>query len=43
MRKTDYHTLARFVPEERIDPEVRKVLDRIVAVCERARPMAIEP
>jgi hypothetical protein len=38
MRKTDYHTLARFVPPELIDPEVAGVLDRIVAVCKSARP-----
>jgi ABC-type branched-subunit amino acid transport system ATPase component len=38
MRKTDYHTLARFVPPELIDPEVAEVLDRIVAICERAKP-----
>jgi len=40
MRKTDYHTLARHVPRERIDPEVGEVLDRILAVCERAQPAA---
>jgi hypothetical protein len=39
MRKTDYHTLARFVPPDLIDREVAEVLDRIVAVCERARPV----
>jgi hypothetical protein len=38
MRKTDYHTLARFVPPELIDPKVAEVLDRIVAICERAKP-----
>jgi ABC-type branched-subunit amino acid transport system ATPase component len=38
MRKTDYHSLAPSVPRELIDPEVVEVLDRIVAVCERARP-----
>ena len=42
MRKTDYHTLARHVPRELIDPEVGEVLDRICAVYERARP-APEP
>ena len=40
MRKTDYHTLARYVPPERIDPEVGEVLDRILATCERAKPGA---
>ena len=44
MRKTDYHTLARYVPKEKIDPEVVNVLDSIVAVCLQARPAeAIEP
>lgn len=38
MRKTDYHTLARHVPENLIDPEVRKTLDGILAVCKRAHP-----
>lgn len=37
MRKTDYHTLARHVPRELVDPEVGQVLDRILAVCRRAR------
>ncbi|HKV10429.1 MAG TPA: AAA family ATPase [Thermoanaerobaculia bacterium] len=36
MRKTDYHTLARYVPRELIDPEVGQVLDRIHEVCLRA-------
>lgn len=38
MRKTDYHTLVRYVPREEIEPEVREKLDRIVAVAGRARP-----
>ncbi len=38
MRKTDYHTLARHVPEEMIDQEVVGVLDKILAVCLQARP-----
>jgi hypothetical protein len=38
MRKTDYHTLARHVPKEMIDPEVIGVLDKILAVCLQARP-----
>lgn len=41
MRKTDYHALARYVPREALDPEVSEVLDRIVAVCERAQPLAL--
>ena len=43
MRKTDYHTLARYVPPQLIDPEVGDVLDQILAVCERATPMAGQP
>jgi ABC-type lipoprotein export system ATPase subunit len=39
MRKTDYHTLAPFVPPALIDPEVVEALDRIVAACERAQPL----
>jgi len=36
MAKTDYHTLVPFVPAERIDPEVRQTLDRIVEVASTA-------
>ena len=39
MQKTDYHILARFVPRERIDPEISEKLDRIVEVAERAKPV----
>ncbi len=38
MAKTDYHTLAPFVPAARLDPEVREELDRIVEVASRATP-----
>ena len=38
MAKTDYHTLAPFVPAVQIDPEVREKLDRIVEVANAARP-----
>jgi hypothetical protein len=38
MRKTDYHTLALFVPRMLIDSEVKDVLDQILATCERAKP-----
>lgn len=41
MRKTDYHTLARYVPREVIDPEVVEVLNGIVAACERANPLSL--
>lgn len=38
MRKTDYHELARFVPPDRIDPEVVAVLDAIHDVARQAKP-----
>ena len=38
MRKTDYHTLAPYVPAEDIDPEVREKLDAIDRVAHRACP-----
>ncbi len=38
MRKTDYHTLARFVAVEDLDPEVGEKLDRIVTAATQARP-----
>ena len=38
MRKTDYHTLAPFVPLELIDAEIRDKLDAIVTVAQRAAP-----
>jgi hypothetical protein len=41
MRKTDYHTLARYVPREAIDLEVVQVLNGIVAVGERAHPLSV--
>jgi hypothetical protein len=39
MRKTDYHELARRVPASRIDSEVVVVLDHVVEVAARARPV----
>lgn len=38
MRKTDYHVLARHVPRERVDDEVRQVLDMIALVASKAVP-----
>ncbi len=38
MRKGGYHRLARFVPKERIDPEITEKLDRILAVAQAAHP-----
>jgi hypothetical protein len=36
LRKTDYHTLARLVPKESIDPEVVAKLDGILSVAQTA-------
>lgn len=33
MDKKNFHELARFVPKEKIDPEVKEKLDAIVTVC----------
>jgi hypothetical protein len=38
MQKTDYHVLAKFVPKERLSPEVIEMLDGIVEVESRAKP-----
>ena len=38
MRKTDYHTLTEFVPQELIDGEIIEKLDAIFEVTEQARP-----
>jgi hypothetical protein len=38
LRKTDYHVLARFIPEEKLDHEVGEKLDAIAAVAAGARP-----
>jgi hypothetical protein len=38
MRKSGYHQLARLVPKELLDPEVREKLDAIVEVAAAARP-----
>ncbi|MCZ0943811.1 MAG: AAA family ATPase [Gammaproteobacteria bacterium] len=37
LRKTHYHRLARFIPPEKIDPEVAEKLDAIVATANRAK------
>lgn len=39
MTKAHYHVLARHLPIEQVDPEVRQVLDLIVDVASRARPI----
>lgn len=38
MEKKNYHELARYTPEEKIDPEVQEKLDRIVGIAEAAQP-----
>jgi hypothetical protein len=38
MHKSDYHVLARYVPVDRIDPEIVQVLDAILDVSARANP-----
>ncbi len=38
MRKTDYHTLGRYISRQQVDPEVREVLDGILIVSRNARP-----
>jgi ABC-type lipoprotein export system ATPase subunit len=38
MRKTDYHTLAKYVPADAVPLEVVEKLDVILQVAERARP-----
>lgn len=38
MRKTHYHSLVRFVPVEKIDPDITAKLDAIVEVESRAKP-----
>ena len=40
MRKTDYHRLVPFVPEEFVEPEVAEVLDAVVGVAGRAVPVS---
>lgn len=36
LRKSDYHTLARLVPKDKLDPEVREKLDLIADVAAKA-------
>lgn len=40
LRKADYYQLARLMPAEQIDPEVREKLDAIVKVAGLAKPKA---
>jgi hypothetical protein len=39
MRKTDYHVLARMVPNDLLDDQVTEKLDAIVDVAESAHPL----
>ncbi len=40
MPKTNYHTLVRYVKSDQIDPEVVDVLDAILEVVNRAKPLS---
>ena len=40
MSKANYHTLVRYVPSDQIDPEVVDVLDAILEVANRAKPLS---
>ena len=39
MRKTNFHTLVQYVSPDKIDPEVRDVLDGILEIANQAVPM----
>jgi hypothetical protein len=39
MTKKNFHRVARFVPKEKIDPEVKEKLDTIVRVAKSAKPV----
>lgn len=39
MQKTDYHTLVRFVPQDRLAPEIVEKLDALAEVARLARPV----
>jgi hypothetical protein len=38
MAKKNFHELARFVPLEKLDPEIKQKLDAVAAVARSARP-----
>jgi hypothetical protein len=42
MQKSTYHVLARFVPPERLSPEIGQVLDAILEQSQKARPVGRE-
>jgi ABC-type lipoprotein export system ATPase subunit len=39
MQKTEYHSLTKYVPVERIDPEIVEKLDLIVRIAREAKPV----
>jgi hypothetical protein len=39
MQKSDFHNLVRYLPEDEVDPEVREILDAILAVAQSAHPV----
>lgn len=40
MQKTNYHTLVQYVQTDQIDPEVTEVLDAILEVANKAKPLS---
>ena len=38
MRKTDYHSLAKYMPADNIPQEVVEKLDAILTIAQRAKP-----
>ena len=42
MAKKNFHELAYFVPEDKIDPEVKEKLDTLVKVANSAKPFENE-
>jgi hypothetical protein len=43
MRKTNYHVLAGYVPKDKVDPEISRVLDSILEVSRQAQPAPDQP
>jgi hypothetical protein len=39
MQKSDFHNLVRYLPEDEVDPEIREILDAILAVAQSAHPV----
>ena len=40
MRKTNYHSLVKYLPPDQIDSEVVQVLDAILEVANEAAPLS---